>query len=342
MPYLQDSPAVIRDFLVYLETIMGRSINTVNQYYLDLRVFFRFLLQKRGLCPQETEFDEISICGIDLELIKSVTRSEILDFLVFTAHERPKYHRSAETTYGNEAKARARKASALRGFYKYYCDKVQLLTDNPTKGIDTPKLKKDLPKFLSLKESVSLLDAVKGPYEQRDYCIITLFLNCGMRVSELVGINISDITEDRVRITGKGNKVRMVYLNEACLSAIESYVPLRVTPKIGHKNALFISKQGKRISDQTVKWLVKKHLGAAGLEKQHLSVHKLRHTAATLMYQNGVDVRTLKEVLGHENLDTTMIYTHVLDENLRQAAERNPLAGMTGRKRTAKDKNTDE
>lgn len=325
MDYLKDSPPVIRDYLVYLETIMGRSPRTVNEYYLDLRTFFRYILQSRSLVPSSLEFDQITLEKVDLTLIKSVTRAEILDFLVFAARQRPKHHKSVETTYGNDIRTRARKVSALRGFYKYYCDKLQLLADNPTKSLDIPKAKQELPKFLTLQESLDLLNSIDGPNRERDYCIITLFLNCGMRVSELVGINLQDISDDRLRLLGKGNKERMVYLNQACIDAIQAYLPHRNPPKAGHKNALFISRLGQRINVQTVKALVKKYLGVAGLSQKHCSVHKLRHTAATLMYQNGVDVRTLKEVLGHENLDTTMIYTHVVDQNLKNAAEANPL-----------------
>ncbi len=331
MDHLQEAPPVIRDYLVYLETIMGRSPRTVSEYYLDLRTFFRYLQQRRRLVSPQLDFDQIPLDAVDLPMVKSVTRTEILDFLVFAARQRPKHHKSPETTYGNDVRTRARKVSALRGFYKYYCDKLQLIADNPTKSLDIPKARKSLPKYLTLDESIDLLEAIDGPYRERDYCIITLFLNCGMRVSELAGINLQDISGDRLRLLGKGNKERMVYLNQACINAIEVYLPHRVTPKAGHKNALFISRLGQRINVQTVKALVNKYLKKAGLGQKHCSVHKLRHTAATLMYQNGVDVRTLKDVLGHENLDTTMIYTHVVDQNLKDAAEANPLANLSVR-----------
>ena len=300
MDYLNASPPVLRDYLVYLETILGRSPNTVNEYYLDLRTFFRFLLQKRGLVsPPELDFDAIPIDA---------------------------------TTYGNDLKTRARKISALRGLYKYYCSKLQLIEENPTQSLDTPKPRKELPKYLTLQESLDLLEVIDGPNRERDYCIITLFLNCGMRVSELVGIDLQDISEDRLRLLGKGNKERIVYLNQACLNAIQAYLPHRTTPNAASRSALFISRLGNRIDVQTVKALVKKYLTMAGLSQKDCSVHKLRHTAATLMYQNGVDVRTLKEVLGHENLDTTMIYTHVVDQNLRDAAEANPLNQLARKK----------
>lgn len=326
MNYTKSAPAVIREYLVYMETILGRSGKTVNEYYLDLRTFFRYILVSRNLVDKNLPFDEISIDNVDLKLASSITRSEILDFLVFAANERPKHHKSLETSYGNSAKTRARKISALRGFYKYYCEKVQLIADNPTKSLDIPRGQKQLPKFLTLDESLQLLNSIEGRNKERDYCIIMLFLTCGLRVSELVGINLSDISEDRLRVLGKGNKERMVYLSDVCLDAIEKYMAVRIPPKIGHKNALFISRLGQRIDEQTVKHLVKTHLTSAGLSSKKLSVHKLRHTAATLMYQNGVDVRTLKEVLGHQNLDTTMIYTHVVDQNLKDAAALNPIS----------------
>lgn len=335
---IRTAPPVIRDFLVYLETIMGRSPATVNEYFLDLRTFFRYILQKKQLSPPDVPFDEISLDGVDLALVKQITRSDVLDYLVFAGRERPQHHKSPETTYGNSARTRARKVSALRGFYRYYCDKMQLIEENPTRSLDTPKARRELPKFLTLRQSIELLNAVDGPYRERDYCILTLFLNCGMRVSELCGIDLGDITEDRLRLLGKGNKERIVYLNDACREAIARYLPHRISPKAGHRNALFISRLGRRIDVQTVKALVTKYLKMAGVYQQHLSVHKLRHTAATLMYQNGVDVRTLKEVLGHENLDTTMIYTHVVDENLREAARLNPLNAVKEPEEPKKDK----
>ena len=340
MDHLKEAPPVIRDYLVYLETIMGRSPRTVNEYYLDLRTFYRFILQKRGLVAPSLPFSDIPLTAVDLDLVRSITRSEVLDFLVFASRERPKHHKSSETAYGNELRTRARKVSALRGFYKYYCDKLQLIEENPTKSLDMPKTQKALPKYLTLRESLQLLESIEGKHAERDYCIITLFLNCGMRVSELVGINLQDLSDDRLRLLGKGNKERMVYLNQACLDALQAYLPHRITPKAGHKNALFISQFGQRINVQTVKALVKKYLGSAGLSQKHCSVHKLRHTAATLMYQNGVDVRTLKEVLGHENLDTTMIYTHVVDQNLKDAAEANPLNSLQSK--TKKKDSTEE
>ena len=326
----QGASPILREYLTYMETIMGRSHKTVNEYFLDLRTFLRFMLQKRKLVSQDVSFDNISIESVDLAFLQSITRTDLLDYLLFVSNERPKYHKSSQTSYGNQPRARARKVSALRSFYKYLCEKQRYFDENPTISLDTPKAKKTLPKFLTLQESLLLLQSVDGAFKERDYCILTIFLNCGLRVSELVGINVSDISlhDERLRVLGKGNKERLVYLNQACRDAIDAYLPHRIAPLPEARDALFISKQRKRISAQTVKWLVGKHLNDAGLSQKHCSAHKLRHTAATLMYQNGVDVRTLKEVLGHENLDTTMIYTHVVDENLRDAAAKNPLANV--------------
>ena len=329
MDHLKESPPVIRDYLVYLETIMGRSPRTVNEYYLDLRTFFRYVLQSRGLCSPSLPFEEITLEKVDLGLVRSVTRSEILDFLVFTARQRPKHHKSPETTYGNDVRTRARKISALRGFYKYYCDKLQLIQENPTKSLDVPKPKKELPKYLTLRESLDLLEAIDGQYRERDYCIITLFLNCGMRVSELCGINIHDIRDNQLKLLGKGNKERIVYLNGSCLTAIENYLKvLNSGEKIKRvdKNALFLNRFGKRISTRAVEQIVEHCLKEAGLDGMGISPHKLRHTAATLLYQDaGVDIRVLKELLGHESLSTTEIYTHVSNKQIEDASNKSPL-----------------
>lgn len=329
--YYDDAPQVLREFLVYMESILGRSPKTVAEYHLDLRTFLRYMQAKRRGLPLDA-LDTVDISGIDVAFLASITQSEVYDYLLYISRSRPKYHNSAATTYGNSAKTRARKMSSLRAFFKYYCDKTKQIPINPVANIDIPKTQKALPKYLSLNESKKLLDNVDGKYKVRDYCILTLFLNCGLRVSELAGISVSDINrDDRVlRVLGKGSKERMVYLNDACMAAIEDYDHFKLQsdtrPKIAHKNAYFISRNGTRLSVMRIKELVKEHLDHAGLSQKHASAHKLRHTAATLMYQNGVDVRTIKEVLGHENLDTTAIYTHVVNDNLRDAAERNPLA----------------
>lgn len=333
MDYREEAPEEIRNYLNYMSTIRGRSERTCKEYYLDLRTFFRFLLQKRGLSPADTPFDQISIAQVDLQLIASVTLTDLYDFLGFAQKDLPTYHKSPSTPYGNGSSARARKVAALRSFYRYLTEKVHKLEHNPVQNLESPKNRQSLPKHLSMEESVDLLQSVESDYPERDFCIITLFLNCGLRVSELVGINLGDVRGDTLRVLGKGNKERMVYLNQACQQAIQAYLPHRIKPRPEAASALFISRLGRRISVQTVKWMVGRQLENAGLGGKNYSVHKLRHTAATLMYQNGVDVRTLKEVLGHESLNTTMIYTHVTDENMKEAALHSPLANFEPPKR---------
>jgi len=311
-------PRVISDFLSYMETIKGKSSSTVEEYFLDLRTFFRFLKQARGMVDSSVEFDKITLNGVDEQMLKSITLADLYDFLSFLARDRK-----------NTAPSRARKVACLRSFFKYHHTKSHLITDNPAKELDSPKLKKSLPRYLSLDESIQLLDAVDGSDKERDYCILTLFLNCGMRLSELVGINVSDISHDKttLRVIGKGNKERTIYLNRACIDALEAYLAVRPKDGVKDKNALFLSRQKKRISVRTVEWIVGKYLSKAGLAGKRYSPHKLRHTAATLMYKyGGVDVRALQEILGHEHLSTTEIYTHVDSEILRSAVQANPLA----------------
>lgn len=320
---LNEAPAVVRDFLVYMETIRGKSPKTVNEYYIDLRTFFRFIKKKRGLTG-DTDFEKINISDVDLALAGSVNLTDTYEFLYFMLHEK---HNSAAT--------RSRKISCLRSFYKYLCEKTGQLKENPTKNLETPKKKRSLPKYLTLEESMNFLDTISGPYASRDYCIMTLFLNCGLRLSELVGLNLEDIHENTMRVTGKGNKERTVYLNKACLSSLEAYRQERPAGTGSDKNALFLSRLKTRISPKTVQWIVKKNLAAAGLSGKGFSTHKLRHTAATLMYQQGgVDIRVLQELLGHENLSTTEIYTHTSSAQIEKAVEENPLAGFHAKKKS--------
>ncbi len=312
-------PAVLRDFLVYHEAVKGKSEKTINEYYTDLRTFFRYLKLSRGLVDMETAFQEISIDDIDANFLSSVTTSDLFAFLVYCKDER-----------GNNTATRARKCSTLRSYFKYLTAQTHLLEHNPAELLESPKLKKTLPKYLSLENSSALLAAVEGTYRERDYCILTFFLNCGMRLSELCGLNLTDIRQDNtLRVVGKGNKERVLYLNAACLAALKAYLPKRPVDGVvaRDKNALFISRNHRRISNQTVQYIVYKYLDKAGLSGQGLSVHKLRHTAATLMYQYGnVDVRVLQEVLGHENLNTTKIYTHISDSQVKSAFDANPLS----------------
>ena len=320
-----DAPQVLRDFLVYHETIRGHSKNTVDEYYLDLRTFFRYLKLSRGLVPRSTELEDITISDIDVPFISKVTLAEIYDFLAFLSRDRIKQLNSAEPEFGLTASSRARKIAAIRSFFKYMTVKAKLLEENPVQDLDSPKLPKTLPRYLTLEESQRLLSAVDGSNKERDYCILCIFLNCGLRISELVGMNVNDYRGDNLRVIGKGNKERTVYLNDACRAALDAWLDVRRNLVPARVSAMFLSNRRTRISVDSVQVMVKKYLKRAGLDASLYSTHKLRHTAATLMLQNGVDVRTLQEVLGHENLNTTQIYTHIDNAELRTAAAANPL-----------------
>ena len=337
-------PAAVRNFVSYKLTVQGRSQKTMDEYALDLRTFFRFFLAKRSgknvRSMTDEEFAAINISNIDMKLISSVTTEEIYDFLYYTLELR-----------GNKWSARARKLSALKSFYRYLNVSIRATDNDPTKNIEGPQKKKTLPKYLTLAESESLLEAVRSDVtsktRERDECMLVLFLNCGMRLSELVGINLSDIDRDMesLRVIGKGSKERMIYLNDACRDAIKSYLRVRAGDEvqIKDKNALFLSSRHTRISNKTVQWVVYKYLKAAGLEHKHFSTHKLRHTAATLMYQTGdVDVRVLKDILGHEQLNTTQIYTHLSDENMKKAVAANPLAQFRAKGKPQTDGDDDD
>ncbi len=328
MDYRTEAPQIIREFLTYHETIQGHSRKTVDEYYLDIRNFFRYIKMERNLVPRTAQFEEISIGDVDLKMVTSVTLTDVYSYMSYLSRDRAVNPRSRETGYGLSAASRARKIATIRSFYKYLTTKAKLLKENPMQDLDSPRLKKTLPRYLDLEESISLLHAISGPNQTRDYCILTLFLNCGLRISELVGLNISDIREEQLRVLGKGNKERILFLNDACQNAIGDWLAERETIGIIEKNALFITRRHTRITTAAVHKLVKKHLLEAGLDSTQYSSHKLRHTAATLMLQNGVDVRTLQEVLGHEHLNTTQIYTHVDNENLRIAAKANPLGTL--------------
>lgn len=330
-----DAPQVLRDFLVYHETIRGHSKNTVDEYYLDLRTFFRYLKLSRGLVPRTTELEDISIADIDVSFISKVTLAEIYDFLAFLSRDRIKQPNSAEPEFGLTASSRARKIAAIRSFFKYMTVKAKLLEENPVQDLDSPKLPKTLPRYLTLEESQRLLSAVDGSNKERDYCILCIFLNCGLRISELVGMNVNDYRGDNLRVIGKGKKERTVYLNDACRAALDAWLDVRRNLVPARVSAMFLSNRRTRISVDSVQVMVKKYLKRAGLDASLYSTHKLRHTAATLMLQNGVDVRTLQEVLGHENLNTTQIYTHIDNAELRTAAAANPLGHFSPVQQTA-------
>lgn len=339
----ENAPKLLKDYLVYLQLVKNRSELTVLNYYTDLRSFFRFYKIRNGRASDDpAEFKNISITDITEEDIKSVDLMIAQDFLIFTKNEKD-----------NHPQARYRKGVALRQFFKYLTNNKGLFEVSPLANLELPSPKPALPKYLTLDESVEMLRSVNTPEQKRDYCIITFFLNCGIRLSELVGINVSDIRKSRdssgrevwtLKVLGKGSKERIVYLNDACVNAYLDYMDPTETDNekrsaagdrdmTAKTDALFLSRRNTRISNRRVQQIVEECLKACGLDNRGLSVHKLRHTAATLMYQNGVDVRVLKEILGHENLNTTQIYTHISNEQMETAMNKNPLSDLTNKKK---------
>lgn len=313
-------PPRVLDYLSYLTTIKGKSPNTVDAYTYDITLFLKYMMVFKGLCDKDSDFDTIDISSIDDSFYKEITLSNLYSYMSFIEKQRE-----------NSTYARARKVASLRTFFKYLHSKARIIDFDPTTELETPRIQKRNPVYLTLDESVNLLQSLDKNSKDyyRDYCILTLFLNCGLRLSELISIKRDMIKEDTIRVIGKGNKERTVYLNKACLKAIEDNLNTinldGVLPE--YKDYLFLSNHKKPISKRTVERLVKKHIQESGLSGKKYTPHKLRHTAATLMYKHGnVDIRSLQTILGHENLSTTQIYTHTDDENLRESIKSNPLS----------------
>lgn len=316
---MDNAPVILEDFLNYIETIKGKSENTVKEYFFDLRTLLRFLKLRYKLVDKNTPFDEIDISDVDETIIRKVTLQDLYAFISFVDKDR-----------NNKNNAKARKVASIRSFFKYLSTKIKIISENPALDLESPKTNVRHPVHLTLEEAENLLDSIDGSFKERDYAIITLFLNCGLRLSELVSIDIDKIKGDTLTVVGKGNKERTIYLNEACLQAIKDYLRVRPTDGVKTPNALFLSNRKSRISNKTVQYLVKKYIKEAGLDTETYSTHKLRHTAATLMYKYGnVDIRALQQILGHENVSTTQIYTHIDDERLRKAVKSNPLSKKT-------------
>lgn len=317
-------PLIVIRYLDYLSAIKSKSELTVLEYASDLRLFFRYLKRSRGLVEKNIPIEEIGISDLTDDFIFNITLNDAYAFLAYCRTDR-----------NNSTNARARKAVAIKRFYRFL-EVNNYIEKSPVMHLESPQTKRALPKYLSLEQSIALLDSVDGKFKERDYCILTLFLNCGLRLSELVGINLSHIKDDNtLRVLGKGNKERTVYLNSACITAIEDYMRVRPADGLKDRDALFISNQKRRISKQSVQKIVEGCLERSGLAGMGFSTHKLRHTAATLMYQYGdVDPLQLKEILGHENLSTTEIYTHVYSEQLRDAVNSNPLNKISKKKKS--------
>lgn len=316
--YDKNCPILLNDFLAYMINVKAKSINTVLGYKVDLKLFLKYIKYiKQGIYNNDINIDEIEINDINIDFIKNITLYDIYSFVNYITVERQ-----------NSSYARARKIAAIRSFFNYLEKKVKLINDNPAKDLESPKISKRHPVYLTLEQSKKLIEAIDGKHKERDYAIIMLFLNCGLRLSELVGIDIDRIKGDTLTVIGKGNKERTVYLNNACIDAINRYLEVRPKDAIDEK-ALFLSERKKRINKRTVEIIVKKYIKKAGLYDEKYTPHKLRHTAATLMYKYGnVDIRALQQILGHESVSTTQIYTHIDDDKLRKAVNANPLSSV--------------
>lgn len=315
-----DVPDVLRGYLNYMTVIKGRSPNTIKEYYYDIKMFYRFLYAALNNISQN-EFNKIDLTNFDESILKNITLNDLYEFMAFV-----------NNTYSSNDNYRARKVSSLRSYFNYLHSRLGFISSNPAADLDSPKIKKRMPRYLTVEESVNFLKSIKGKNQQRDFAMFAIFLSCGLRLSELVGINLKNINLEKrtLRVIGKGNKERIVYLNNLCVDAINSYLEVRPEVKVHEDmDALFISTKGRRISNRMVELLAKKYFSDAGIDPELYSPHKLRHTAATLMYKEGnVDIRTLQELLGHTNLSTTQIYTHINNDDLRAAADSNPLANI--------------
>ena len=318
---INDVPDIVMEFLEYHSTVRGHSDLTVSGYYHDLKILFRYLKRRRHLVSPDTPFHEIDITDVDLPFIKEIKIEELYRYQSF----------SPESTQSLSAASRCRRTSTVKSFFNYLTTKRHLLDYNVCQELDMPKRQASLPRYLEESECERLLAACDGLFAQRDYCILMLFLSCGLRVSELVSLNITDIYEDHLRVLGKGNKERVVYFAEGCREAIDDYLDVREVEEVkdSDKNALFISQKKCRMGTRAVQYMLNNKLLAAGLDASRYSPHKLRHTAATLMLKNGVDTRALQEVLGHSNLNTTQIYTHLDNAALHEAAMANPIGRKT-------------
>ncbi|MBO4688967.1 MAG: tyrosine recombinase XerC [Clostridiales bacterium] len=319
---------ILEQYIRYMEAVQEKSPLTVKEYKYDLILLFRFLKYDRGIVRlnENTKFEDIPIDDIDEKFINSISTDDLFAFMIYLSRNR----KASSAT-------RARKVATIKSFFKYLFQKKRIIKDDPSYDLETPRRAKRLPKYLSLDQSRDLLSAAEqseSEFAARDYCIVTLFLNCGMRLSELRGINLSDISDDTLRVVGKGNKERTIYLNDACLSALDQYYSQRDLMKKKDKEALFLSSRGTRISTQMIQIIIKRLFLASGIDPASYSVHKLRHTCATLMYKYGqVDIRTLQQILGHQSVATTQIYTHVDEESLHDAVDKNPLAHFKNKKK---------
>lgn len=323
-------PLILKDYLSYLKSIRGLSKKTISEYNYDLINFISFQILRK------VYFDDFDKFQADLEKSKVdsnkifnksfINDINIQDMYAYISH--------LDNELNDNTSTRSRKISALRSFYKYLHQEIEMIDNNISEKLRNPKIQKRQPVYLTLSETEHLLATISKEKNEflrnRDMAIVFTFLTTGMRLSELVSVNLNDIKNDHFSIIGKGNKERTIYLTKNCIDLIDNYIRIRKKYLKDKKiDALFISTRKNRISNRAVQSTVEKYLKKAGFDTSVYSTHKLRHTAATLMYKYGnVDIRALKDVLGHESVSTTQIYTHLDNEDLKRAVNKNPLSNI--------------
>lgn len=325
-----DNPQILDDYLNYLKTIRGLSPKTIHEYRYDLMRFLHFTVRRKNSTHfRDLPLEAVPLDEVDEEWLSHISFDDLLAFLA-----------DSDDAEGLSASRRARLSSALRSFFKYLVSVRESFEKNPAEKLTSPKRKKRHPVYLTLEEAVTLLKtAAQEPnrfFRARDVAILMTFLTTGLRLSELCGLNLNSIREGQIHVIGKGNKERMIYITDSCAVSIEHYRAVR--PIVPNEDALFLSSRHQRISPRAVQHRIEQLLQKAGFDTRLYTTHKLRHTAATLLYREGVDIRTLQRILGHESLATTQIYTHVDDAQAKQAVEKNPLAHLPTHAWDEKDK----
>lgn len=315
-----DCPPLLDRYIKHSIAISNKAKRTVNSYVVDILLFLRFYARLSGKVAENTNLKDIKVKTMTDAEICAVTADDIFSFLYFLADDRK-----------NSPGTRKHKLSSLHSFYNYILLVEKAIDKNPVNYVERPSTKglaTRPPKFLELDQSKALLKTIDGQFQERDYCMILLFLTCGMRLSELTRINLKDFSDKTLKIVGKGNKPRTVPLNQMCLEAIADYRAIRDgLPNLVDKDAMFVSKRtGKRIGNRQVEKIVTKYIAESGLQATGCTTHSLRHSAATMYYRAGVDLQQIARILGHSSTKVTEIYTHIDESSLAEIIDNSPLA----------------
>ena len=303
-------PKYVVGYLNYLRVERNLAPGTIVNYANTIQTFLRWYSFVQSGKPFD-QFQQLEIEWITLEDLSSLSRNDIYEFLAFCANE-----------LNNSSNSRSNKLSALKSFFSYLreIEPSRTIQSNPAIEIAAPKKEKPIPKFLTIDNAKLLLNVAKSSGNDRDYCILLWFLSCGMRLSELAGMNLKDVRKSNgnaeVLIRGKGRKERMVPLNQPCWDAYELYLIQRNSMKPDEKEqALFLSNRASRLSRRQIERIVEKYLKIAGLHQQGYSAHLLRHTFASSAFELGGNVVDIGAQLGHESIATTQRYVHLIRQN---------------------------